>query len=60
MMVESLKKYRINENSIRILEHANLVFQSVEVYSCLSSYRGVNHCQQGGGDIDEVDAPLET
>ena len=59
LAVERGKEVGAQQHEACLGKDANLVFQSAEVDAGLSAHRGVDHAQQRGGDIDEVDTPLE-
>ena len=57
--IEGLQKRGVENHAVRIVKHADLVFQSPEVKSRLPAYAGIYHREQGGGDVDIADTSLE-
>ena len=57
--IERLKEFGVEYHSVGSVEHADFVLQSVEVDSCLSAYAGIDHGEEGGGNVDVLDATLE-
>ena len=58
-LVEGREEVGIEYDELAVAEHAHLVFQSAEVDARLSAHACVDHCEQRGGYVDEVDASLE-
>ena len=48
------------DDALRVGERPHLVFQSSEIDACLPADGGIDHGEQGGGDVDVIDAPLES
>ena len=59
LRVECLQECGVEDDGIGIAEHTHLVFQATEVDARLAANAGVDHGEQGGGDVDVVDTPLE-
>ena len=59
IIVERVEERRVQQHILAVVEHTHLVLQTVKVDARLSSHRCVDHCQQRGGDVNEVDAALK-
>ncbi len=57
--VECFQKTGVDNHCLAVVEHANFVFQSVEVYARLSAYRCIYHCKQCRGNVYEINSALE-
>ena len=57
--VEGAQELCVENDRGGIVEHPDLILQSTEVDACLAADAGVDHGEQGGGDVDVVDAALE-
>ena len=60
LLVHGLEECRIQYHAVGIIEYTNLIFQSTEIEACLATYGGIDHGEQGGGDIDNGNAALES
>ena len=60
LAVEGTQKLCTENNRSSIVEHPDLILQTSEVNACLAADAGVDHRKQGGGDIDVIDAALES
>ena len=58
-VVERTQELSVEDDEACIVEHTDLVFQSVEVDTRLTAYRGVYHSEQCRRNIDEVNATFE-
>ena len=59
LVVEGAQELCVENDRCGIVKHPDFVFQTSEVDACLASDTGVDHSEQGGGDVDVVDATLE-
>ena len=59
LVVESAQELCTEYDRSGIVEHPDLVLQSTEIDACLAADAGVDHSEQGGGDVDVVDATFE-
>ena len=59
LFAERLEETSVQNDKPAVVEDTDFVFQSFEVEARLSPYTCVDHCQKGGRNVDEVDAPLE-
>lgn len=57
--IEAAQELRFEQYTIGGSEGTDFVLQPVEVDARLSAYRGIDHGQQSGGDVDVGDAALE-
>ena len=60
LAVEGAEELRAEDDRGGIVEHPDLILQSTEVDARLAADAGVDHGEQGGGDVDVLDAALES
>ena len=48
----------MEDDTVRIVERTDLVFQAIKVDAGFAAHTGVDHSEQCCRNIDEVDAPL--
>ena len=59
LMIHRTEKRGVENDTLGCAEDSNLVFQTAEVDACLATYRGIDHRQQGRGDVDVVESALK-
>ena len=57
--VECTEKLGVNNDGLRLVEDTDFVFQTVEVDACLSAHTGIDHGEQGSGNVHILDATFE-
>ena len=57
--IEGAQESGVDNHGVGIAEDANLVLQPAVVEARLATHRGIDHGQQRGGNVDEVQAALE-
>ena len=59
LAIEGTQKLCAEDDRSGIVEYPDLVLQTSEVDACLTADAGIDHGEQGGGDVDIIDAALE-